>query len=128
MNISMSSKKNNKILTNDNSTFTDDDLEKMLTNNKKNISSGSKEEALPLIDLMSVGKLKNPDQITELGIELKKIRTEKKLKAKDIGYHSGTNESYISLIENGKRNLTVDNLFAILNCLDYEIKLVPKSN
>ena len=63
---------------------------------------------------------------TKLGQNLKKIRTEKKMSQGDIARTLGVDRGYISNIENGKKNPTLETLKKIADALKVSIEDLVK--
>ena len=49
---------------------------------------------------------------------LKEIRIEKKLSQEELGFNSGYHRTYISLLERGKKNPSLQVVFQLAVCLD----------
>lgn len=63
---------------------------------------------------------------TGLGHKIKEIRTSKNLTLQKLADISGIKKSYLSEIERGKVNLSIDYLCNIMDCLDMEVHIVFK--
>lgn len=62
---------------------------------------------------------RNPKEI--FGHNVRRIRTEAGLSQEELGYRSKLHRTYISSIERGERNVSLENVFAIAEAL----KVVP---
>ena len=58
---------------------------------------------------------RNPKEI--LGHNVRRIRTEAGLSQEELGYRAKLHRTYISSIERGERNVSVENIFAIADAL-----------
>lgn len=58
----------------------------------------------------------------KLGANIKKIRAKKRISQGDIYRKVGMDRSYLSGIENGKKNITIEILEKIANALDVPIR------
>ena len=57
----------------------------------------------------------NPKEI--IAYNLRKLRRDAGLSQEEIATRSGLHVTYISSIENGKRNVSIENIFSIANAL-----------
>lgn len=58
---------------------------------------------------------RNPKEI--LGHNVRRIRTQAGLSQEELGYRAKLHRTYISSIERGERNVSVENIFAIAEAL-----------
>lgn len=58
---------------------------------------------------------RNPKEI--LGHNVRRIRNEAGLSQEELGYRAKLHRTYISSIERGERNVSVENIFAIADAL-----------
>lgn len=61
-----------------------------------------------------------------IGIRLKQAREKKGYNQMELGYLIGADQQYISKIESGKINISVENLFKITHYLDLYINLTER--
>lgn len=60
------------------------------------------------------------------GQNLKKIRLEKKISQEELAFRSGLHRTYVSSVERGERNISIENIQKLANALDVSIKsLIP---
>ena len=59
---------------------------------------------------------RNPKEI--LGFNVRRIRTEAGLSQEELGYRAKLHRTYISSIERGERNVSIENIFAIAEALN----------
>jgi transcriptional regulator with XRE-family HTH domain len=74
---------------------------------------------------------RNPKEI--LAKNLRRIRNEAGLSQEELAYRAGLHRTYISSIERGQRNVSLENIFAIAKALKVEpadlVKLIsPKDS
>ncbi|HGO5855375.1 TPA: helix-turn-helix domain-containing protein [Mannheimia haemolytica] len=60
------------------------------------------------------------------GYKVKKLRLEKELSQEELAFLSGLDRTYISGIENGKRNVSLKALYAIALALDMNLSTLFK--
>ena len=58
---------------------------------------------------------RNPKEV--LGHNVRRIRTQAGLSQEELGYRAQLHRTYISSIERGERNVSVENIFAIAEAL-----------
>lgn len=65
-----------------------------------------------------------------LGNNIRRLRSERELSQQELAAQAGINRAYLSTVENGKRNISIDNIIAIANALmvDPRQLLRPVSN
>jgi transcriptional regulator with XRE-family HTH domain len=62
----------------------------------------------------------------QLGIRLRETRLERKLSLSDVAERTGISASFLSLVENGKSDITIGRLTRLVECYDISITdLVP---
>lgn len=54
----------------------------------------------------------------KIGDRIKEVRVEKKLSQESVAYNSGIERSFMTHIENGRRNVSVETLEKVLTGLD----------
>lgn len=59
-----------------------------------------------------------------LGIQISKIRIEKKMTQENLALESGISRSHIAMIETGKRDITISALFKISRALNVSLQKV----
>ena len=68
----------------------------------------------------------------EIGLRIKALRSENKITQEELSHSSGVDKTYISEVENGKRNISVVNLEKIILALNKDFNSfftqVPFSN
>lgn len=52
-----------------------------------------------------------------VGRNIRRLRLERELSQADLADMAGINRAYLSTVENGKRNISIDNIVAIANAL-----------
>lgn len=57
-----------------------------------------------------------------VGKRIKKLRILKKMSQEELALIIGCDRAYISRVESGKQNITIDNLNEICNALDISLK------
>jgi len=62
------------------------------------------------------------NKIKEFGLNLKKLRLEKKLSQEELANLSGLHRTYIGCVERGEKNITIKNLYKISKALNINIK------
>lgn len=55
------------------------------------------------------------------GKTLRRLRKQKKLTQEELGFESGLDRTYISLLELGQRSPTLDTIVALCSALDIEL-------
>ncbi len=60
------------------------------------------------------------DLLQAFGLTLKRLRKIKAWSQEELAYHSGLDRTYISLLERGLRNPTLNTIFSIANCMGYK--------
>ncbi|MCB0482541.1 MAG: helix-turn-helix transcriptional regulator [Flavobacteriales bacterium] len=61
--------------------------------------------------------MKKKELVLKIGLNIRRIRIDKKLSQADLAYRCDKNQQHIELIENGKIVCTVHTLFLIINSL-----------
>ena len=69
-----------------------------------------------------MNKIRDIAYIKSFGLNLKKIRLERKMSQEDLAYSSDIPISQIGRIERGEINTTISTLYAISKSLEIEIK------
>jgi transcriptional regulator with XRE-family HTH domain len=59
---------------------------------------------------------------SKIGQRIKMLRAEKKVSQNDLAFYAGLDRSYLAGVENGKRNVTVQNLEKIITALEITVK------
>jgi transcriptional regulator with XRE-family HTH domain len=59
--------------------------------------------------------LSSPKEI--LGKNLRRIRTEAGLSQEELAYRAGLHRTYVSSVERGERNISIENIFALAKAL-----------
>ena len=54
----------------------------------------------------------------QIGIRIRELREAKKLSQQDFADAAELERSYITHVENGKRNITIDSLYKVINALE----------
>ena len=71
---------------------------------------------------------RNPREI--LGHNIRRIRNEAGLSQEELGYRAKLHRTYISSIERGERNVSIENIFAIAEALKVApselLKFIPQ--
>ena len=57
-----------------------------------------------------------------VGLRIKQLRQNLKLKQEALAYKAEIDKTYINEVENGKRNVSVINLEKIVNALDVQVR------
>ncbi|MFP4598317.1 MAG: helix-turn-helix domain-containing protein [Persicimonas sp.] len=52
-----------------------------------------------------------------VGSNIRRLRSERDLSQQELAAEAGINRAYLSTVENGKRNISIDNIVAIANAL-----------
>ncbi len=52
-----------------------------------------------------------------IGSNIRRLRSERELSQQELAAEAGINRAYLSTVENGKRNISIDNIIAIANAL-----------
>lgn len=60
----------------------------------------------------------------ELGTRIRSYRTRQNLSLRKLGLMTGIDYAYISNIENGSANITIDTLIKLCDALDVEMSIV----
>lgn len=55
---------------------------------------------------------------TKVGLRLRELRTDRNLTQEKLSFNSGIDKTYISEVENGKRNISVVNLEKLISILE----------
>ena len=58
----------------------------------------------------------------KIGNRIRDLRQEKAMSQKDLAYDSNLDRSYIASVENGKRNISIENIEKIANALKVSLK------
>ncbi len=62
-------------------------------------------------------------KITEkIGLRIKELRTEKGFSQQELSYRSDIDRTYITQVENGKRNISINNIEKIAKALNVSLK------
>jgi transcriptional regulator with XRE-family HTH domain len=78
--------------------------------------------------------MEKPDQTssarTVFGSNLRKIRRDKEITQEQLALRTGMSRTYISEVERFSRNISIDNMESLANCLDISLSdlLDPKLN
>lgn len=59
---------------------------------------------------------------SEMGKNIKNIRLQKKITQETVSFETGISRSHIAMIESGKRDVTVCNLFKISRALNVNLR------
>ena len=97
------------------STNTDDELEDfdgVAGNAIEGVQEARRLVGLPL------AKLTLEEQLIEMGTNIKRIRSLKRLTQQELADQSDMDRTYISMVEHGKQNLTMGALLRISEALD----------
>lgn len=52
-----------------------------------------------------------------VGGNIRRLRLERDMSQEDLAFEAGINRAYLSTVENGKRNISIDNIIAVANAL-----------
>ena len=55
---------------------------------------------------------------TKVGLRIKQLRKLKKLLQEKLGLEAGIDRTYIASVENGKRNISIENIEKLTNALE----------
>ncbi len=58
----------------------------------------------------------------QIGVRIKELREAKKLSQQDLADAAEMERSFITHIEKGKRNISIDTLYKVLNALEISLK------
>lgn len=58
----------------------------------------------------------------KIGLRIRELRKERNISQQELSYQSDTDRTYLTQVENGKRNISIKNLFRITNALKISIK------
>lgn len=72
--------------------------------------------------------MKNKIFLKRVGKSIRMIRKSKKMKQEELAELCGISQTYISDIENGKRNITIIKLFDIAEALDVDVEAIFSTN
>lgn len=56
------------------------------------------------------------------GQRIKKIRNEKRISQEELAFSCGLHRTYVSDVERGARNVSIDNIYKISRALDLSLK------
>jgi DNA-binding XRE family transcriptional regulator len=62
-------------------------------------------------------KIDFESHLTEIGIQIRTVRTQLQMTQQELADHSELDRTYISMVENGRQNLTLGTLFKIADAL-----------
>lgn len=68
------------------------------------------------------------NRLQNIGLNVKRLRQKKKLSQIELAVEVGINRSYLSEIENGRTNTSVDVLYAIADSLGVDIAELFKNS
>lgn len=57
----------------------------------------------------------------QVGANLRRLRTHRELSQSKLAERAGLNRSYLSMVENGRRNISLDNLVSLTLALQVEL-------
>ncbi len=57
-----------------------------------------------------------------LGQKIRRVRTDKEISQEELAFISGLHRTYISEVERGIRNVSIDNIYKISKALDISLK------
>jgi transcriptional regulator with XRE-family HTH domain len=57
----------------------------------------------------------------QVGANLRRLRTRRELSQSKLAERAGLNRSYLSMVENGRRNISLDNLVSLTLALKVEL-------
>lgn len=63
-----------------------------------------------------------PDIKVQFGKRLRKLREDRDLSQETLAYEAGLDRTYISSVERGKRNISIENIEKLAKALDIKIK------
>ncbi len=52
-----------------------------------------------------------------VGSNIRRLRLERDMSQEELAFEAGINRAYLSTVENGKRNISIDNIVAIANAM-----------
>lgn len=52
-----------------------------------------------------------------VGSNIRRLRLERDMSQEDLAFEAEINRAYLSTVENGKRNISIDNIIAVANAL-----------
>jgi|AntDeeMinimDraft_5_1070356.scaffolds.fasta_scaffold73733_1 transcriptional regulator with XRE-family HTH domain len=57
-----------------------------------------------------------------VGGNIRRLRLGHDMSQEELAHEAGINRAYLSTVENGKRNISIDNIIAISNALDVDAR------
>ena len=67
---------------------------------------------------MAKEKIDFESHLADIGIQIRVVRTELQMTQQELADQCGLDRTYISMVENGKQNLTLGALFKIADALE----------
>ncbi|MGM0557240.1 MAG: helix-turn-helix domain-containing protein [Myxococcota bacterium] len=55
-----------------------------------------------------------------VGHNIRRLRKSQELSQEQLSFQAGINRAYLSTVENGKRNISIENIFAVADALDVD--------
>lgn len=77
--------------------------------------------------ILELGTYAISDPRKTLATNLKRLRSATGLSQEELADRAGLHRTYISSVERGRRNVTLDNIFALASALDVEASELLKS-
>lgn len=57
-----------------------------------------------------------------VGHNIRRLRKSHELSQEQLAFRAGINRAYLSTVENGKRNISIENIFAVADALAVDVR------